>query len=245
MEVSGWRKPVRFLLDMIYPRSCPGCGCATAWSEPGICWDCMAGLSVISVPLCRTCGEAVHGRVDHEYECQACSTNRPHYDRARAAILYNRLGKQLVTQFKYNHALWLERQLVDFLDVCYSTHFGDVTHDAVCAVPLHAVKRRERGFNQSQLLAAVLARRLDLPLVKAGHLVRTRLTPSQTRLTARQRLSNVMGAFEARPAGQWAGKRLLLVDDVMTTGATVSACAKALKKAGAEAVDVVTVARGI
>ena len=216
-------------------------------TERGIelCWDCRAGLSVISMPLCDCCGEAVHGRIDHAYVCQTCSTTPPFYRRSRAAVHYNVLGKRLVTQFKYSHALWLERLLVDLLESCVHAHYGGERYDAVCAVPLHAVKRRERGFNQSQLLAKALARRLNLPVVNSRQMKRTRMTPSQTRLTARQRLTNVMGAFEAKPAERWSGKQLLLVDDVMTTGATVSACAKALKDAGAGSVDVVTVARGI
>ena len=149
----------------------------------------------------------------------------------------------LIHDFKYHHALWLEEELTDLLQACVGAHYGGLAFDAVCAVPLHPVRRRERGFNQAALLAARLARRLRLPWRRGG-LVRARDTGTQTHLTARERLSNVKGAFEAGGDRRWGGKRLLLVDDVMTTGATVSACAEALKRAGAASVHVVTLARG-
>jgi competence protein ComFC len=151
----------------------------------------------------------------------------------------------MITQFKYNHALWMQPFLVELLVSAVEAHYPGEAFDALCAVPLHAVKRRERGFNQSSLLAVALARRLRIPLQGRRTLRRVRLTPSQTRLTARQRMTNVLGAFEAAKPAEWAGKRILLLDDVMTTGATVGACAKALTDAGAASVDVITVARGI
>lgn len=238
-------KVISTLLDAVYPRSCPGCGVAMAETGLDVCWDCRARISVIAMPLCACCGEAVNGRVDHAFVCHGCTSSPPFYRRSRAAIHYNALGKRLITQFKYSQALWLERLLVELLVSCVETHYADTTYDVICPVPLHPLKRRERGFNQASLLAKAMAGRLDLPVSTSRSLIRTRMTPSQTRLTARQRLTNVMGAFEAAPAGRWAGRKVLLVDDVMTTGATVSACAKVLRDAGAEVVDVVTVARGI
>jgi len=245
MYFSGCTKVISTLLDAVYPRSCPGCGMAMTETGLTLCWDCRVQISVIAMPLCDCCGEAVHGRVDHTFVCHGCTTSPPFYRRSRAAIHYNALGKRLVTQFKYSQALWLEQLLVDLLASCVETHYSDTIHDVICPVPLHPLKRRERGFNQALLLAKALAGRRELPVSTSRFLIRTRMTPSQTRLTARQRLTNVMGAFEADPAGRWAGKKVLLVDDVMTTGATVSACAKALRDAGAEVVDVVTVARGM
>jgi len=240
MEVRHFR----LFLEALYPRVCPGCGEALAKQDPDLCWSCRAEVSVIALPVCCWCGEAVFGRVDHAFTCQACTETLPHYRQARAAIHYNPLGKRLVTHFKYNQALWLESILVDFLERCVHTHYPAEAYDRVCAVPLHPVKRRERGYNQAALLARALARRLGVGYAAPRDLIRTKATPSQTRLTARQRVTNVMGAFEASADGRWSGLRVLLVDDVMTTGATVSACARALMLAGAASVDVVTVARG-
>lgn len=234
-----------FLLDMIFPQTCGACGTALLERGLHLCWDCRARLKVVSAPLCSCCGEPIHGRVDHAYVCHACSRRPPPFRRARAAVHYNEVAKSILIRFKYHHELWMEPFLVDLLESAIRIHYGDEHYDALCAVPLHPSRLRERGYNQSGLLGRALARRLDIPLLGRNVLRRIRRTPSQTRLTARRRIVNVKGAFEASRAKAWAGKTLLLVDDVMTTGATAGACAKALLEAGAKAVDVVTVARGI
>jgi ComF family protein len=233
------------VLNVLFPLTCAGCGISTDQSGMRICWDCRASLSIITAPMCDVCGEPVHGQVDHAYVCHGCTKRPPDFRHARAAIQYNVLGKRLITQFKYGNALWLEPYLVDLLYSCVTTHFDTAQIDALCAVPLHPVKRRERGYNQSVLLVSALARKLNLPVIGRKSLRRSRMTPSQTRLTAGQRITNVRGAFEVKNQKEWLGKQVLLVDDVMTTGATVSACAGAILNAGAQVVDVVTVARGI
>ena len=230
-------------LDLLFPRCCGGCGGA---AEPGgghLCWDCRAELRPIGAPFCSLCGNPVEGRIDHVYTCFHCEESRPRFDRARSAVRFEGAITHLIRQFKYHHALWLQEELVDLLQAAAVAHYEGLAWDAVCAVPLHHVRQRERGFNQAGLLADSLARRLSLP-VRASGLVRRRATGTQTHLTARERLSNVKGAFEVRWAARWRGLRLLLVDDVMTTGATVSACAGALKDAGATSVHVITLARG-
>jgi ComF family protein len=135
------------------------------------------------------------------------------------------------------------RDLAGLLLAGVQAEYPGVLFSAVTAVPLHPARRRARGFNQSALLGAALARRLQLPF-RAGLLRRVRPTITQTGLTAPQRTANVSDAFRSGLFSKTADKRILLVDDVMTTGATVNACAQALKKGGAAAVHVVTVARG-
>lgn len=232
-------------IDMIYPRTCAGCGKSVAHNDPQLCWECRSSLAVISHPFCSICGEPLHGQVDHEFVCHVCTKRPPHFNRARAALHYNILGKRLITQFKYNHALWLEGILVDMLEACVHAHFAADSFDGVCAVPLHPVKQRMRGYNQSILLARQLSKRLARPVLGVGNLRRVKATSTQTRLTARQRITNVSSAFDITRPRDFAGKRILLVDDVLTTGATVSACAYEMRNAGAESIDVVTVARGI
>jgi len=233
------------LIDMIYPRTCAGCGTSVTDDDPQPCWECRSSLAIISHPFCSVCGETLHGRVDHEFVCHVCTKRPPHFNRARAALHYNILGKRLITQFKYNHALWLEGLLVDLLEACIQAHYSAVSFDGICAVPLHPVKQRMRGYNQSLLLARQLSKRMVKPVLGTGNLRRIKSTTTQTRLTARQRITNVSRAFDITRPEDFAGKRILLVDDVLTTGATVSACACELRKAGADSVDVVTVARGI
>lgn len=232
------------LLDLVYPRCCAGCGGEAESAGGHLCWDCRAELRVIGDPLCSLCGNPVEGRIDHQYICFHCVDTRPKFDRARSALRFEgRVAPRLIRDFKYHHGLWLQAELVNLLEACVKTHFPEQAFAAVCAVPLHHVRQRERGFNQAALLAGGLARRLQLPVRSRG-LVRARDTGTQTHLTARERLSNVKEAFKVLNPSAWKGLHLLLVDDVMTTGATVSACAGALKEAGAASVFAVTLARG-
>ena len=145
--------------------------------------------------------------------------------------------------FKYDQATALSADLVTLLQACVSTHFADVAFDAVTFVPLYPTRERDRTYNQARLLAEGVAERLDVPLLARG-LRRVRPTPSQTNLNAAARRANVKGAFEALEPQWLEGRCVLLLDDVMTTGATLNECAGVLKRAGAAAVYVATVGRG-
>lgn len=144
---------------------------------------------------------------------------------------------------KYQRALWLGPDLAAIMHKSLNAEYPRVGFDLIVPVPLFRVRRRARGFNQSAILAHELGRRVGIKS-NSGVLRRNRPTTTQTNLTASQRLSNVKNAFDFRKEKIIAGKSILLVDDVMTTGATVNACAKALKKGGAASVHVLTVARG-
>lgn len=230
-------------LDLLYPRTCAGCGIALAGGRGQLCWDCRADVRPITPPYCSRCGNPVEGRVDHQYICFHCADAEPHFTQARCAARFEGVLPRLIHSFKYDDALWLESDLAELLHACWTTHYAERTSDAVVAVPLHPARRRARGYNQAQVLAGGLARRLGLPLWR-GIVHRVRATETQTHLTARQRLHNVAGAFEAPRSVRIRDRRILLVDDVMTTGATVSECARALRKSGAAEVLVLTLARG-
>jgi ComF family protein len=167
----------------------------------------------------------------------------PAFDLARSAIRFRGAAPELLHRFKYGHATHLAADLAGLLDACARAHYADERFDAVTFVPLHPVKERERTYNQARLLAERLARRRRL-LLAPGVLERTRATGTQTRLTMRERARNVAGAFAAVCPAWTRGRAFLLVDDVMTTGATVNEAARVLKSAGARRVCVVTVARG-
>ena len=171
-----------------------------------------------------------------------CRDHPPAFDQARAAGRFSGVLRELLHQFKYNRATWLCRDLVDLLHGCVLAYMAAEAVDVVAPVPLHRQKLRDRGYNQAALLAAALAPRLDRPCA-ADLLTRTRATPTQTRLHAAQRRKNVHNAFAVREMEWVRGRTILLVDDVMTTGATVQACARALKRAGAERVHVLVLAR--
>lgn len=231
------------LLDLVYPRACAACGGRPDAEALHLCWDCLSRVVYVQPPYCSRCGDPVEGRVDDAFVCYHCAESEPHFDRARSVARYRGVVQDVLRQFKYREGLWLRRDLAGLLEACVTAHYEADGIDAVTFVPLYPSRRRERGFNQAEVLAAALARRLRKPLLRRG-LVRARPTRTQTNLTAPQRASNVRGAFETRGVRRLAGRSILLVDDVMTTGATVNECSRALKEGGAARVYVVTVARG-
>ncbi len=233
----------RAVLDMLYPRSCIGCGAPAPETFRHVCWDCWSDAARIEPPFCRLCGDPVAGAVDHGFVCYACAADKPFFDGARSAARYAGVVGEALRMLKYEKALWLAPDMAELLQGCLRAEYPDRKFDLVVPVPLHHVRRRDRGYNQSAVLAAELGRRIGCRSMP-GMLRRNRPTTTQTNLTASQRLSNVENAFQSRRANWLAGRRVLLVDDVMTTGATVNACAKALKQGGATSVHVLTVARG-
>lgn len=239
----SWKTAAARWLDMAYPRSCAGCGGPTADAEGFLCWNCLSAIPFVQLPFCARCGDPIEGRVDHAYTCYTCTADEIHFERARSAVRYRGVAQQVLRAFKYDAALWLQPDLDRLLHGCVESQFTDLEADAVAAVPLYAARERERGFNQAALLAAALAHRMRKPFLP-GVLRRVRPTPTQTHLTAPQRAANVKDAFEVRKPAWIEGQRLLLVDDVMTTGATVNECARILKEGGAARVYVATLARG-
>jgi ComF family protein len=162
---------------------------------------------------------------------------------ARSAVRANALMLEVIHRYKYHRALWLEPFLADLLARQARPALREGNWDLVAPVPLHPLKMRQREFNQAERLARCLARALGLPM-NSQLVRRVKFTETQTRLTRPQRAANVGGAFAPRAGKQLQGQRVILVDDVMTTGATTSACARALRQAGAGEVCVWTVARG-
>lgn len=231
------------MLDLLYPRNCVQCGAPSPEPMKYICWDCLADAPKVEPPFCALCGDPVSGSIQHDYTCFACARATPAFERARSAVRYEGAVGAALRDLKYKNALWVVQDLAELLLACVQAEYPDLPFETVTAVPLHPARRRERGFNQSALLGGALARLLHRPF-REGLLRRVRPTDTQTGLTALQRTTNVCGAFRIGLFARPAGRRILLVDDVMTTGATVNACAQTLKKGGAESVHVITVARG-
>lgn len=199
-------------------------------------------LQFLSDPVCARCGLPFEIAVGPDQVCAACIARPPRYDRARAALVYGDVSRELVLGLKYQGRRdglgtlsgWMAAVGRPLLDEA----------DLIVPVPLHYLRLVRRGFNQSGWLAAALSRSSGVRL-SVDALVRTRATPIQGGLSADGRRRNVQGAFRVRGSRKRLvrGKRILLVDDVLTTGATAEACALALKRAGAICVDVVTLAR--
>lgn len=231
------------LLDLVYPRTCVACGSEVGPGQGHVCWDCMSGFDVIANPFCSVCGDPVEGMIEHEYQCSSCVRHAPGFEMARSAVRYRGAIRTVLQSLKYGKKTFLARDLLPYMSACVGAHYSRVCFDGVTFVPLYPKKERERTFNQARLLAGKLAGSLDLPFLP-NCLERTRYTETQTDLNAGQRRANVKGAFAVLNRKWLEGRSLLLVDDVMTTGATVSECARVLKEAGAAGVFVVTVARG-
>lgn len=231
------------LLDMLYPRRCVGCGKPSPEAFRHMCWDCWSVTQKVEPPFCSLCGDPVAGTIEHDFVCYACAAEQPFFEQARSVTRYDGVVGDALRRFKYQRAIWLAPDLAELMQRGLHAEYPDSVFDLIVPVPLYHVRRRERGYNQSAILAYELARKLrsrSAPWV----LKRIRPTTTQTHLTASQRLSNVENAFQFRRERKLTGRRVLLVDDVMTTGATVNACAKTLKKGGALSVHVLTVARG-
>ncbi|MEI8121701.1 MAG: ComF family protein [bacterium] len=231
------------LLDLVWPRACEICGRPAGEAARYFCWDCLSTLPIIELPHCSRCGDPVEGAITRDYVCSFCVDREPHFDLARSAIRFKGGVRDVLHRFKYSHATYLNRDLATLLHACVRTHYSRKRFDAVTFVPLHPIKERSRTYNQARLLAGHLAKLMDVPLAR-GCLRRIRETGTQTHLNLRQRARNVEGAFVAHYPEWIEGRSFLLVDDVMTTGATVSEISRVLKDAGAADVCVVTVARG-
>lgn len=235
------RQTAAGLLDLVYPPRCLVCERAGA---PVVCEECAAAFVFIPEPVCAVCGRPQEGA-----SCGLCALSAPWgFDRARAAAVYAGPMRHAIHLLKYRGGENLGAPLGAHLaNRCVADGLLPEPHriDAVAAVPMHPARERRRGYNQAQLLAAPVAELLGKPLLPPGALRRTRRTAAQVGLLPDARRRNLDAcSFAVGDTSLVAGRHLLLIDDVFTTGATVSACAGALKAAGAATVTVATLAAG-
>lgn len=232
-------------LGFIYPEVCQICKMERATPAEGfVCATCWRQVRFIRPPFCERCGLPFEGDITTEFECTNCREMELHFTSARSAVVARGLVLEVIHRFKYQRALWFENFLADLLVREAAPVLKLENWDWIVPVPLHPARLREREFNQAERLARHLARQTNTRL--NTHLVRrVEPTRTQTLLTRAERAANVRRAFALRERGQKLhGERIILLDDVFTTGATTSACAKVLRDAGAGAVCVWTVARG-
>jgi competence protein ComFC len=232
-------------LSFFYPEVCQACGVQRATPAEGfICAGCQAGLRLIRAPFCERCGLPYEGAITAAFECGNCREMVLHFQQARAAVAATGLVLDIIHRYKYQQALWFEPFLAGLLVRAAGPALRPELWDLIVPVPLHPLKKREREFNQAERLANCLGKATRLP-VAAGLIQRVAATRTQTLLTRPERAANVRGAFVIRPGRRLTGERIVLVDDVLTTGATTSACAHILNQAGAGEICVWTVARGL
>jgi len=232
-------------LDMLFPPLCHVCRCFLAEpAEVHLCDGCREKIIPIDSPLCLICGVPFATENGSDHTCGPCLTTRRPFVAARSAARFEGPLQELIHRFKYGKKVHLSRPL----GLLTAAALGDVapafSADYLVPVPLHRRRLRERGFNQSQLIAKVLAKSWKIPL-SLHNLRRCRWTTPQTGLSAAERERNIRGAFSVARPDRFTDKRLLLVDDVYTTGSTVTECAKTLCRYGAKEVYVITVARSV
>jgi ComF family protein len=266
MVPVAFRRLLHCVGDALFPATCLACGRlfhrgakAQDPSErsggirdtgfaPGIslyfCPACRAKWTPVASPLCSRCGLVFKSREGEDHLCGRCLERPGFFARARAAGIYDESLRMAIHELKFRAAVGLAGPLGALLFKTYQAHWKPGEIDVVAPVPLHRRRFRQRGFNQ----ACLLVRNWPLPGgTQHIHdlLVRTRETAPQTGLDRRQRRGNIKNAISVRRPGQIRGKRVLLVDDVLTTGATADACAHALVRDGAGRVDVLTLARAL
>jgi ComF family protein len=240
----GAASVVRGLVNAMLPPQCLACDALVA--TPGnLCSECWVDAKFITAPHCSVCGVPFSFDLGADAVCGACSRARPLFDRARAVLRYDDLGRRLVIGFKHGDRTHGAPTFGRWLARAGAALIADA--DIAAPVPLHRLRLMRRRFNQSAMLAQAICRSAagrDLRFAP-DLLLRRRHTPSQAGLNAAQRRRNVRNAFNVNPrrSGDIDGRRVLLVDDVFTTGATVSACARVLRRAGASAVEILTLAR--
>lgn len=229
-------KAKRILMSILFPERCACCGQVVP-PLTGCCSSCLKSLPAIEPPLCPFCGAGA--------EACTCGRHRRHFDRCASPFYYEDPVKQGILLFKEYGSAESAAFFAERMTEVFHREWGTPYLDGIVPVPMRKEELRSRGHNQSRLLAKALSERLDAPLNEI--LVKITATRPQKELTALERGGNVLGAFDVRGetlrSRALEGARILLVDDVITTGATLDECAKVLKIAGATEVLALTAAR--
>lgn len=231
----------RAVLDLALPPTCIGCKAIVA--TPGtLCGPCWSQLRLIERPYCERLGTPFPFEDTSTRLSVEAVTDPPAFDRARAATLFGPVSQEMVHGLKYADRMDLARPMARLMARAGADLLADA--DLILPVPLHVLRLWRRRFNQAALLARHISRLSGVP-VRTDVLRRRRATPSQISLSREERRANVAGAFDVAPAdaGAVAGRRIVLVDDVLTTGATLESCARVLRRTGAVSIDVLTFAR--
>ncbi len=232
--------PLRALASLFYPSLCSICS-APVDDREYVCEPCSRKAPRITPPFCAKCSEPFHGAITDSFACANCSHRTLHFDSAVASYRSRGIVRKLVHEFKYGKQLHLRHAVADWLlESLDDPRLRGRRFDIVVPVPLHPARKRERGFNQAELLARGVAEKMKATVSDTLEVVRS--TRDQVELSAAQRRANVAGAYAATKPLRGT---ILLVDDVFTTGATMSACSATLLRAGAEEVHALTLCRTV
>jgi len=241
LQAAG-KELLRGAVQLVFPAVCGACHRSLNADESNFCSECRPALTTDPFSTCPLCAATVGFHASVEQGCPQCRTSSLHFEKAIRLGPYENLLREIILRMKNRNGETLAELIGELWAEYAEARLRVFTPDVVIPVPLHWWRRWNRGYNQSEALATMLASRLKLPC-RPSWLRRIRHTPQQTSQTPSERRENVRGAFRA---GSWAslrGKRVLLVDDVLTTGSTCSEAARALRKAGASQVSVAVLAR--
>jgi ComF family protein len=228
-------------LDILLPPLCLACD-APVTNQGALCAACWSGIHYIAAPYCAGCGAPFDAPVGDGEICAGCLTHPPAFAAARSAMLYDDASKRLVLGFKHGDRTHMARTLALWMQRAGQEFWNDA--DCLTPVPLHRSRLFKRRYNQAALLAKSLGAVTQKPVLPDG-LLRMRATPTQGHMNRKERQANVKGAFAVNPKHQERinGKTVILIDDVLTTGATLNECSQTLLDAGAKSVKVLTLAR--
>lgn len=230
------------ILDLVWPRRCEICSRPVDRPRRHVCSDCLNRIPFAPVNgCCRRCGRDAAG-LDGEFLCEECRTHRPHFDRAASAMRFEGDARDIISSFKFKHHAWMRDDLVDWLEAMARARFVVDGIDLVVPVPSSLLRWIDRGYSQCGYLASALAKRLGVRYDPCA-LRRMGSPRRQVGLAEKERRANVAGTFACRR--RLSGETVLVIDDVMTTGSTLSECAKVLKESGAGKVWCATLARSL
>lgn len=242
IAIKGLKKFLYALADFFFPPKCLLCRkMILSYAEGYLCKDCLGGLSINNGPICSRCGMLFQSKQGDDHLCGRCLGRNHFFDKARAVGPYEGMLRKAIYRFKYNKKYLLAVPLGKLLSL-YGGNILDIKeYDHIIPVPLHRTRLRQRGFNQSMMLAKKVGHEWGIE-VMADALKRVKWTKPQAMLSQKERPKNVKGAFSYSGA-ELQGEKVMLIDDVFTSGSTVNECARILKTQGALKVDVLTLAR--
>ena len=234
------------IFNIVFPGKCLLCNDSTGLNTENICSKCMDKIAFIKGSTCARCGipfEVSYSLEDNlDYLWQRCRIFSPSFDMALSACRYDGVIKEIISAYKYQNKPYLGNDIISIMLRVVERGLVELSPELIIAVPLHVKRLRERGYDQAYILAEGIGRYLNIP-VSCGNLTRIRYTVPQVNLSRDERIKNVKGAFSVKDTHELKGKRVFLIDDVFTTGATIEECVKIIRDAGAEKIYVVTVAR--
>jgi ComF family protein len=234
-------EPLEAAVSLLYPAVCTICGENVRAGEY-LCNRCEAKAVRIVAPFCQKCSQPFDGSITSEFTCANCAHRTIYFDAAVSAYRGRGIVREMIHEFKYGRQIHLRHLVARWLQAALDDErIRGSRFDIIVPVPLHAARQRERGFNQASLLATLLSAQTSIP--SKAVLERIRYTTTQTALDRSERMENLHNAFRLRKNVDVRSLRVLLIDDVLTTGSTLSECARVLKRAGALSVHAATAAR--